>query len=114
MDECSICLEAIESQPCTLTCNHCFHSTCMLRAFRNDPRCPICRDAIDVPTDDTGSSVVRLHLSPERDIEDRRRLTMIQDKGAFVAIGTVRRVVCITTSVPLLKCSQFFFKNVRI
>ena len=43
---CAICLEAIDSQHCTLECKHCFHSRCIIDACLRDARCPICREVI--------------------------------------------------------------------
>lgn len=46
-EECSICLEPVGAgggdNHCTLPCGHAFHATCVLCAFRNTPRCPLCR-----------------------------------------------------------------------
>ena len=42
--ECAVCLEPIpHDMECHTECGHVFHSSCALRAIRNDPRCCICR-----------------------------------------------------------------------
>ena len=46
-EECAVCLEPIEARnACRTECGHVFHSTCAFRAFQNDPRCSICRQAL--------------------------------------------------------------------
>jgi hypothetical protein len=43
---CAICLDELDSTAeCTLPCGHQFHSVCVLKAFRRDERCPMCRSA---------------------------------------------------------------------
>ncbi len=42
--ECAICLNPIDgTSSCHTDCGHTFHSTCVFKAVRTDPRCPLCR-----------------------------------------------------------------------
>lgn len=47
---CSVCLDEMDSSDNTKTslvaleCGHQFHTTCIVKAFRYSPRCPMCRD----------------------------------------------------------------------
>lgn len=45
MDNCAICLEALETkQTHTLDCDHCFHTECQIEWFRRgQTTCPTCR-----------------------------------------------------------------------
>lgn len=51
-DECPICLEPLSSNTCTLSCNHTFHSKCILdyvsKNIHNSQyiKCPLCRNVI--------------------------------------------------------------------
>lgn len=69
--ECAICLTEIVSGSCELSCKHVFHSECMFRAFLEDRRCPLCRDAI-VDSPSTGP-VTMSSLIDEYEEEYQRR-----------------------------------------
>ena len=43
-ESCSICLEKLDDNKCTLPCGHCFHSTCAIKSFRVSNKCPLCRN----------------------------------------------------------------------
>jgi len=51
-NECPICLEPLSSNTCTLSCNHTFHSKCILdyisKNIHNSEyiKCPLCRNTI--------------------------------------------------------------------
>lgn len=41
---CTICLDVMDSETCTLPgCNHTFHCVCLLNSVQYDARCPVCR-----------------------------------------------------------------------
>lgn len=45
MENCSICKEDMnKEQNYMLTCNHRFHTSCIIDSLRINPECPICRD----------------------------------------------------------------------
>ena len=46
-DECSICLELIDDNCCTLKCSHNFHKECIEGWFMKEESCPLCRDEFD-------------------------------------------------------------------
>ena len=46
-DECSICLQTLNSQKIkVLPCEHTFHTDCILEWLTNTNTCPICRKSI--------------------------------------------------------------------
>ena len=45
-DECSICLELIDDNCCTLKCSHNFHKECITEWFERKSVCPNCRREI--------------------------------------------------------------------
>ena len=45
-DECSICLELIDNNCCTLKCSHNFHKECITEWFERKSVCPNCRREI--------------------------------------------------------------------
>ncbi len=58
-ERCSICLDMLDDNKCTLPCGHCFHSICAIKSFRISNKCPLCRNE---PVD--------LDQQPERSITD--------------------------------------------
>lgn len=50
-DDCVICQDTLSSSPCAVltVCNHVFHYSCVERAFKSKPQCPVCRKAVGVP-----------------------------------------------------------------
>lgn len=60
-EECSICLEPAGpggDNRCVLPCGHSFHATCLLRAFRTTPCCPLCRSEPLPPPPPSGPVLV--------------------------------------------------------
>ena len=45
-DECSICLDLIDNNSCTLKCSHNFHKECIKEWFQQKSICPNCRREI--------------------------------------------------------------------
>ena len=45
-EECSICLELIDDNCCTLKCSHNFHKNCITEWFEHKSICPNCRTNI--------------------------------------------------------------------
>lgn len=43
MGECVICSESMCETGCTLECGHTFHAMCIVRWFRQEQSCPLCR-----------------------------------------------------------------------
>ena len=67
MEQCTICLENMrpgDEVVSTLSCQHSFHSACIVAALRHSPRCPVCRDPgveqapIDASIQDTADSLL--------------------------------------------------------
>lgn len=66
MDEgecCAICLDAVDSQACKLSCGHVFHSSCVLQSALHDPRCPVCRVEIAKRPPTSPPRVVNVELT---------------------------------------------------
>lgn len=47
MECCSICLELLEENVYTLTCNHDFHEGCIIKWLYHNTSCPLCRTSIE-------------------------------------------------------------------
>jgi len=58
MDNCSICLEKIHSNPNITICNHKFHRNCLNQWLNHNNTCPMCRTTL-------------FHYTPKIDIMDR-------------------------------------------
>lgn len=63
---CTICLGNLQDHDSyTLTCNHRFHTSCIIQSLRYDQRCPLCRDdgkqkhTIDELSDEDWESIMR-------------------------------------------------------
>lgn len=93
MQECSICLEVIEENQasCTLSCNHVFHTSCMLNAAQYDLRCPMCRTlsenvlprnentTADIPILDLNSTILNTFMRERRNYRNKRNRTIRND-----------------------------------
>ena len=43
-ENCLICLEKISYGACLLDCGHNYHSTCILKWFEKEMKCPLCKE----------------------------------------------------------------------
>ena len=106
LDECSICLEALEASatglmhPCPLPCAHVFHGGCIIRWSRssghNAKRCPTCR------AEDPGEASSSLDPPPEKEVDgvDAKVALMLQTMaGADVSLATTEVVAIATEAV---------------
>ena len=47
LDTCSICLDELNNFPQTkILCNHKFHKKCIMKWFKNNTSCPVCRQDV--------------------------------------------------------------------
>lgn len=44
---CSICLEDLKANICTILCGHTFHTSCIEKWYETSANCPICRTKND-------------------------------------------------------------------
>ena len=56
IEECSICLEKIESTKKSLKCKHHFHEKCIDKWIKNNSSCPLCREKIKNPKDENNKN----------------------------------------------------------
>lgn len=72
-DSCPICMEILrKTNYCTTLCGHQFCLECFIKAFRNKPECPICRDELynyhDISHDVTDADILE-----QTDIQRQRQ-----------------------------------------
>ena len=78
MIECAVCLEPIaHDMECHTECGHVFHSSCALRAIRNDPRCCICRTPL-VPEENKAAKTFEFGIGSEEFEATRERISRLR------------------------------------
>src|SRR5579871_73188 len=75
--ECSICLEPILKGKHTLSCNHSFHTNCVINWFRTDHKsCPVCRKE---PTVEDGMKKLFDNLRQYSNVREVQEFMTLED-----------------------------------
>lgn len=80
--ECPICLEDIENNKCTTTCNHTFHTECLMAcSIKNNINCPLCR-----------SNIINLN-NDYNDYNDKLKIIILGYFGMFIYVCLILTIV---------------------
>ena len=113
---CCICCEdiACEKGRFVLDCGHTFHGNCILRSFKHDNRCPMCRaqvDAADKNLDYLFPTALRINSSIISAAADH----FIQDMGSITVANVIHRMLLMSSDNPDMRSIQIpYIKRILV
>uniref|UniRef100_A0A6C0I2E2 RING-type domain-containing protein n=1 Tax=viral metagenome TaxID=1070528 RepID=A0A6C0I2E2_9ZZZZ len=113
---CCICCDdiACEKGRFVLDCGHTFHGNCILRSFKHDNRCPMCRvqvDAADKNLDYLFPTALRINSSIISAAADH----FIQDMGSITVANVIHRMLLMSSDNPDMRSIQIpYIKRILV
>ena len=113
---CCICCEDItcEKGRFVLDCGHAFHGNCILRSFKHDNRCPMCRsevDAAEKSSDYLFPSALRINSSIISAAADH----FIEDMGNITVANVIHRMLLMSSDNPDMRSIQIpYIKRILV
>ncbi len=113
---CCICCDDIscEKGRFVLDCGHTFHGNCILRSFKHDNRCPMCRaqvDAADKNLDYLFPTALRINSSIISAAADH----FIQDMGSITVANVIHRMLLMSSDNPDMRSIQIpYIKRILV
>ena len=113
---CCICCEDItcEKGRFVLDCGHAFHGNCILRSFKHDNRCPMCRSEVDAAEKSSGyllPSALRINSSIISVAADH----FIEDMGNITVANVIHRMLLMSSDNPDMRSIQIpYIKRILV
>ena len=113
---CCICCDDIQCEKgrFVLDCGHTFHGNCILRSFKHDNRCPMCRaqvDAADKNLDYLFPTALRINSSIISAAADH----FIQDMGSITVANVIHRMLLMSSDNPDMRSIQIpYIKRILV
>ena len=113
---CCICCDEIQCEKgrFVLDCGHTFHGNCILRSFKHDNRCPMCRaqvDAADKNLDYLFPTALRINSSIISAAADH----FIQDMGSITVANVIHRMLLMSSDNPDMRSIQIpYIKRILV
>ena len=104
---CCICCDEItcEKGRFVLDCGHTFHGNCILRSFKHDNRCPMCRSEVDAAEKNSSylfPSALRINSSIISAAADH----FIEDMGNITVANVIHRMLLMSSDNPDMRSIQ--------
>ena len=116
MGYCCICCDDItcEKGRFVLECGHTFHGNCILRSFKHDSRCPMCRaqvDAAEKNLDYLFPSALRINSS----VISAAANHFVHDLGNITVANVVHRMLLMSSDNPDMRSIQIpYIKRILV
>ena len=113
---CCICCEDItcEKGRFVLDCGHTFHGNCILRSFKHDNRCPMCRSEVEAAEKNSGflfPSALRINSSIISVSADH----FIEDMGNITVANVIHRMLLMSSDNPDMRSIQIpYIKRILV
>ena len=113
---CCICCEdiACEKGRFVLDCGHTFHGNCILRSFKHDNRCPMCRSEVEAAEKNSGyllPSALRINSSIISVAADH----FIEDMGNITVANVIHRMLLMSSDNPDMRSIQIpYIKRILV
>lgn len=113
---CCICCEDItcEKGRFVLDCGHTFHGSCILRSFKHDNRCPMCRSEVDAAEKNSSylfPSALRINSSIISAAADH----FIEDMGNITVANVIHRMLLMSSDNPDMRSIQIpYIKRILV
>jgi Ring finger domain len=113
---CCICCDDIvcENGRFVLDCGHTFHGNCILRSFKHDSRCPMCRAQVDAAEKNSGyllPSALRINSSIISVAADH----FIEDMGSITVANVIHRMLLMSSDNPDMRSIQIpYIKRILV
>jgi hypothetical protein len=113
---CCICCDEIQCEKgrFVLDCGHTFHGNCILRSFKHDNRCPMCRaqvDAAEKNLDYLFPSALRINSSIISVAADH----FINDMGNITVANVIHRMLLMSSDNPDMRSIQIpYIKRILV
>jgi Ring finger domain len=113
---CCICCDDIvcENGRFVLDCGHTFHGNCILRSFKHDSRCPMCRAQVDAAEKNSGyllPTALRINSSIISVAADH----FIEDMGSITVANVIHRMLLMSSDNPDMRSIQIpYIKRILV
>ena len=105
---CCICCDDItcEKGRFVLECGHAFHGNCILRSFKHDNRCPMCRTQVDVVEKTSIRVVMPSALRINSSVISAAANHFVHDLGNITVANVVHRMLLMSSDNPDMRSIQ--------
>lgn len=114
---CCICCDDIvcEKGRFVLDCGHTFHGNCILRSFKHDNRCPMCRSKVDAAAESSLDYLFPTALRINSSIISAAADHFIQDMGSITVANVIHRMLLMSSDNPDMRSIQIpYIKRILV
>lgn len=108
MGYCCICCDDItcEKGRFVLECGHTFHGNCILRSFKHDSRCPMCRAQVDAVEKHLNRVMLPSALRINSSVISAAANHFVHDLGNITVANVVHRMLLMSSDNPDMRSIQ--------
>ena len=117
MGYCCICCDDItcEKGRFVLECGHTFHGNCILRSFKHDNRCPMCRTQVDAVEKTSIRVVMPSALRINSSVISAAANHFVHDLGNITVANVVHRMLLMSSDNPDMRSIQIpYIKRILV